>query len=203
MRRSVTRHAANAGAVNRPSHCGAHSAQVCCACPYACDIVSLAETICHLSGLLQCGQDFSGIAVDQKRFDFCADTPAESQPLAGLQQQSAFMMGPSSGDSPILNNHAGLEEVQAALPQLQTISNSSSSKGGKNSPAQRHGPCGHCKTPYSPQWRKGPRNKPVLCNACGIRYLRNRHLGRSVVGAGSQRLHVCGACWMLFGLFQN
>jgi hypothetical protein len=137
-----------------------------------------------MCGLLQRGQAFSGIAVDQKRFDFCADTPSESQPQAGAQQQADFLLDPSHGDSPILNNHAGLEEIQAALPKVQTIS-SSSNKGGKNSPAQRHGPCGHCKTPYSPQWRKGPRNKPVLCNACGIRYLRNRHLGRSVVGADS------------------
>jgi hypothetical protein len=60
---------------------------------------------------------------------------------------------------------------------------SSSKSSSKGSPAQRHGPCGHCKTPYSPQWRKGPRNKPVLCNACGIRYLRNRHLGRAAVSA--------------------
>ncbi len=30
----------------------------------------------------------------------------------------------------------------------------------------------------SPQWRKGPRCKPVLCNACGTRFLRTRSLGK-------------------------
>lgn len=38
------------------------------------------------------------------------------------------------------------------------------------------GPCNHCGALTSPQWRKGPKGKPVLCNACGIRFLRNRTL---------------------------
>ncbi|WIA42149.1 hypothetical protein OEZ86_009417 [Tetradesmus obliquus] len=29
-------------------------------------------------------------------------------------------------------------------------------------------------------WRKGPKGKPVLCNACGIRFLRNRTLTKVV-----------------------
>lgn len=29
------------------------------------------------------------------------------------------------------------------------------------------GPCNHCGALTSPQWRKGPKGKPVLCNACG------------------------------------
>lgn len=39
----------------------------------------------------------------------------------------------------------------------------------------------------SPQWRKGPKNKPMLCNACGIRYLRTRSLTRTSVRMQSLR----------------
>ncbi|KAH7623820.1 hypothetical protein NADE_008638 [Nannochloris sp. 'desiccata'] len=38
------------------------------------------------------------------------------------------------------------------------------------------GPCTNpdCEHPYdSPQWRKGPPTNPILCNACGTRWLRN------------------------------
>jgi hypothetical protein len=44
---------------------------------------------------------------------------------------------------------------------------------------QRHeltGPCSNCASATSPQWRKGPPGKPVLCNACGIRYHRTKSL---------------------------
>ncbi|KAI8471143.1 MAG: hypothetical protein J3K34DRAFT_418202 [Monoraphidium minutum] len=54
------------------------------------------------------------------------------------------------------------------------------------------GPCCHCGASSSPQWRKGPKGKPILCNACGIRFLRTRSLGkvtpkkrRSPVGVGA------------------
>ena len=39
-----------------------------------------------------------------------------------------------------------------------------------------HGPCQNpdCEYPdESPQWRKGPPHAPILCNACGTRWLRN------------------------------
>lgn len=90
-------------------------------------------------------------------------------------------MDTSSGESPMcLSSHrvSSSSQAPAAAVASAAVKQAGSSK---ISPAQRQGPCGHCKTPYSPQWRKGPRNKPVLCNACGIRFLRNRHLGRTVV----------------------
>ncbi|GFR51676.1 hypothetical protein Agub_g14119 [Astrephomene gubernaculifera] len=31
--------------------------------------------------------------------------------------------------------------------------------------------CAHCGTTQTPCWRKGPPEKPTLCNACGSRYL--------------------------------
>lgn len=39
------------------------------------------------------------------------------------------------------------------------------------------GPCDHCGATASPQWRRGPPAKPVLCNACGTRYRRTNQLG--------------------------
>ena len=41
------------------------------------------------------------------------------------------------------------------------------------------GPCTnpHCMNPFeSPQWRRGPPEAPVLCNACGTRWIRNKSL---------------------------
>lgn len=46
------------------------------------------------------------------------------------------------------------------------------------------GPCTNpdCEHPYdSPQWRKGPAQCPILCNACGTRWLRNGTLKPLVV----------------------
>ncbi|KAL4543199.1 hypothetical protein Ndes2526B_g03861 [Nannochloris sp. 'desiccata'] len=37
--------------------------------------------------------------------------------------------------------------------------------------------CDHCGATESPQWRKGPEEKPILCNACGTRYRRTQQLG--------------------------
>ena len=38
------------------------------------------------------------------------------------------------------------------------------------------GPCSHCSVTVTPCWRKGPPEKPILCNACGARYLVKRTL---------------------------
>jgi len=48
--------------------------------------------------------------------------------------------------------------------------------------AQHHkpgGPCDHCGALDSPQWRRGPSSKPMLCNACGTRFRRTGNLGSS------------------------
>lgn len=34
----------------------------------------------------------------------------------------------------------------------------------------KQGPCYHCGITYTPLWRNGPPEKPVLCNACGSRW---------------------------------
>jgi GATA zinc finger len=37
-------------------------------------------------------------------------------------------------------------------------------------------PESHAPRAESPQWRRGPASKPVLCNACGTRYRRTNQL---------------------------
>ncbi len=46
------------------------------------------------------------------------------------------------------------------------------------------GPCRHCGINFSPQWRKGTHDKPVLCNACGIRLRRHKCLDESTAYKG-------------------
>lgn len=57
----------------------------------------------------------------------------------------------------------------------------------RRSRTELHGPCCHCGATESPQWRKGPMCKPVLCNACGTRFLRTRSLGKIVMGRNGRR----------------
>ena len=45
----------------------------------------------------------------------------------------------------------------------------------------------------SPQWRRGPQDKPILCNACGTRFRRTGQLGPAVpsqVGLAATRAHL-------------
>ncbi|WJX53376.1 GATA-type zinc finger protein 1 [Trifolium repens] len=35
---------------------------------------------------------------------------------------------------------------------------------------RKRGPCLHCGITFDLHWRQGPKDKPVLCNSCGIRY---------------------------------
>lgn len=59
------------------------------------------------------------------------------------------------------------------------------------------GPCTNpdCEHPYdSPQWRKGPPTNPILCNACGTRWLRNGTLKPLVVSSIISAVVMIG-CW--------
>ena len=62
------------------------------------------------------------------------------------------------------------------------------------------GPCtnSHCLNPNeSPQWRRGPPEAPVLCNACGTRWIRNKSLVPLVVCCGSwMMVFLCVDCMM-------
>ena len=61
----------------------------------------------------------------------------------------------------------------------KTPRSSRSCSPSKSRHEKPHGPCmnPNCSNPQeSPQWRKGPPECPVLCNACGTRWIRNRSL---------------------------
>lgn len=59
--------------------------------------------------------------------------------------------------------------TQAATGGLQPKAELDVSHSNRRSLALR-GPCFHCGTTISSQWRSGPADKPVLCNACGLYY---------------------------------
>ena len=47
--------------------------------------------------------------------------------------------------------------------------------------------CTHCGTTKTPQWREGPAGPKTLCNACGIRFLRTRCLGKPGAAPGGKK----------------
>lgn len=65
-------------------------------------------------------------------------------------------------------------DVDASADVSYLASGAANSKSG--------GPCDHCGALESPQWRRGPASKPMLCNACGTRYRRTNTLGPSPLG---------------------
>jgi hypothetical protein len=48
------------------------------------------------------------------------------------------------------------------------------------------GPCDNCGARDSPQWRHGSKSKPIVCNACGIRFLRTGSFDKAVVSLPGQ-----------------
>ncbi|KAL4853479.1 GATA transcription factor 27 [Chlorella vulgaris] len=63
-------------------------------------------------------------------------------------------------------------DQQPQQPSFQALLQESNRNGGPI--------CSHCGATESPQWRRGPPNKAILCNACGTRYRRTNQLGSSV-----------------------
>eukprot|EP00775_Hariotina_reticulata_P003789 gene3789-4047_t len=75
---------------------------------------------------------------------------------------------------------ASLGAPSLAAPAVTSNPTNSASSNRKKTRQDLTGPCCHCGAVQSPQWRKGPKGKPILCNACGIRFLRTRSLGKSM-----------------------
>ena len=80
---------------------------------------------------------------------------------------------------------AKVKEKTASPSRVKSESKASQSSQ-HSTPAKRcgsqykpGGPCDHCGVTESPQWRRGPADKPQLCNACGTRYRRTNTLGSS------------------------
>lgn len=84
-------------------------------------------------------------------------------------------------DAPCSDSHE-----PAAKPKAASAAASKTASGGRarlSSESRESKPlpgaCNHCGETESPQWRKGPHDKPHLCNACGTRYLRTGLLQHS------------------------
>jgi hypothetical protein len=130
---------------------------------------------------------------------------------------SEFLLSLQSGGAPGAGYAHSLFQQQqhqtsAATPAPRVYRRSAAAAGGKGPNGRRTvvhrrkrrddlaGPCNHCGALTSPQWRKGPKGKPVLCNACGIRFLRNRTLTKVMVSFCSLQLrgHAAAAAVVQF-----
>lgn len=114
--------------------------------------------------------------------------PAAEQSVAAQQQQQqpAFSGNAAtptaSGSSQDTGGAAATAATAPPAAPAAPINTAILATGGRSSMVS--GPCMNpdCEHPYdSPQWRKGPANAPVLCNACGTRWLRNGTLKPLVV----------------------
>jgi hypothetical protein len=76
----------------------------------------------------------------------------------------------------LLADTAGLTSQQCDISTTSKAV-SGSCEGSAGGQMRSGGPCMHCHAAESPQWRRGPANKPTLCNACGTRYRRTSQLG--------------------------
>eukprot|EP00878_Enallax_costatus_P008101 GHUV01008472.1.p1 GENE.GHUV01008472.1~~GHUV01008472.1.p1 ORF type:complete len:643 (+),score=300.01 GHUV01008472.1:381-2309(+) len=94
----------------------------------------------------------------------------DSSNESATQQQDDASKGPAS-------------HLTVAVPAPTAVSSASK----HNNRAFHHkggGPCDHCGVLESPQWRRGPPAKPILCNACGTRYRRTHNLGPPIPSSG-------------------
>lgn len=60
------------------------------------------------------------------------------------------------------------------------------------------GPCGHCGTEASPQWRAGPPEHPVLCDMCGRHFRKTKTLPKRKRRSLTQHFQGCHHCGSQF-----
>jgi hypothetical protein len=65
-------------------------------------------------------------------------------------------------------------------------------------PGSLRGPCAHCGTQASSQWRSGPPDKPCLCNACGLFWSKRRSLPEETCKVADELKVGKGWCFVLF-----
>jgi hypothetical protein len=72
-----------------------------------------------------------------------------------------------------MHTNGGSGAAAAACVKLEADAAAGGTQGNQASCRRSvalRGPCYHCGTTISSQWRSGPPDKPVLCNACGLYY---------------------------------
>uniref|UniRef100_A0A7S0RGJ1 GATA-type domain-containing protein n=1 Tax=Pyramimonas obovata TaxID=1411642 RepID=A0A7S0RGJ1_9CHLO len=102
----------------------------------------------------------------------------------------------STPQAPLLAHIGAVEKpkqsrktASAFAPDRETSPKEVSLSTSRENKQVTHGACNHCGETESPQWRKGPAEKPHLCNACGTRYLRTGSLKRSGARRTGQPRH--------------
>ncbi|KAF8066351.1 hypothetical protein HT031_002675 [Scenedesmus sp. PABB004] len=117
--------------------------------------------------------------------DAAAAAAAASAPATPAAADSG-----SGGDSSNDSAHTQLGDSAKAATTLAAATALDAGPALAAKPAQRPfhhkggGPCDHCGVLESPQWRRGPPAKPILCNACGTRYRRTHNLGPPIPSSG-------------------
>jgi len=116
-----------------------------------------------------------------------------SQRAPSLRRQ-ALQQGTSYNESvysyPLETRKRGAGSPSGSNQDKPSVAGHSTGSPGINNPVEKsgrcskeckssNGACQHCGETSSPQWRKGPPDKPHLCNACGTRFLRTGSLHRS------------------------
>ena len=81
-------------------------------------------------------------------------------------------MAPIHHSSNVASTGSGMKSARSNAQEAEKASGPARGppRGGSG------GPCDHCERTYSPCWRKGPPEKPLLCNACGAHYLVKKSL---------------------------
>lgn len=121
-----------------------------------------------------------------KEKQYRAASPSKSgkrtRPSMKLQAVSDMAIASSNSDSMVKAREVAAQRIRC--PRKSKIGSLSPIRKISERPVAFSGPCTNpdCEHPYnSPQWRKGPPDCPVLCNACGTRWLRNGTLKALVV----------------------
>jgi GATA zinc finger len=108
-------------------------------------------------------------------------TPADSSEDEDYRPSRGDRKGRRSQNLPLSRYSAPLSAAPVAAVAMPRVVAAPTVKWERG---MVHGPCTNpdCEHPEdSPQWRKGPPQHPVLCNACGTRWLRNGTLKPLVV----------------------
>ncbi|WIA42158.1 hypothetical protein OEZ86_009424 [Tetradesmus obliquus] len=89
---------------------------------------------------------------------------------------------PRTHRNPISHVAAAAAAVTAKVSRATHSTAAARSSGGnaKKSANPCSGPCDNCGARDSPQWRHGSKSKPIVCNACGIRFLRTGSFDKAV-----------------------
>ena len=110
-----------------------------------------------------------------------AETGAETAPPERPRREKRLSFKATAQEDAC--GEAAAEAVAAAAAAAAAAPKKPAAKkrrpAGREGAGERRGPCAHCGVLESPQWRKGPPKKPILCNACGTRYMRTKSLGHS------------------------